>query len=157
MLHGLIKSFHMTVRKRRQKGLRVSNFYWSFSNDVLAVKGLRYESDWLTYRTQYRRTVDVCVCLLNNPLLSLIFHSTFRQLAWKHHHHPNHRDLAKPCRRRESFRKSTSLRKDHICSPRLTELAGWRHSLLHTWWNGLLRRASWKWAALTQRLWVWLN
>ena len=38
------KSFHMPVRKRKQKGLRVSNFALLlvvFSSDIIAVKGLR--------------------------------------------------------------------------------------------------------------------
>ena len=38
------KSFRMPVRKRRQKGLKSSNFVllWSFSNGIMAVKGLNY-------------------------------------------------------------------------------------------------------------------
>ena len=35
----------MTLRKRKQKGLvfQISAFYWSFSSDFMAVKGLNYQ------------------------------------------------------------------------------------------------------------------
>ena len=32
--------FHMTVWKSKQKGFQISHFYWSFSSDDMAVKGL---------------------------------------------------------------------------------------------------------------------
>ena len=47
------KSFHILVRKRKQKGLRVSDshFHWSFSVHILAVKGLKWirskDARWL--------------------------------------------------------------------------------------------------------------
>ena len=32
--------FHMSVRKGKQKGFQIWHFYWSFSSDIMAVKGL---------------------------------------------------------------------------------------------------------------------
>ena len=32
--------FHMPVRKSKQEGIQIWHFYWSFSSDSMAVKGL---------------------------------------------------------------------------------------------------------------------
>ena len=48
---------------KKAEGFQIWHFYWSFSNDILAVKGLSYESDWLTYRTSIgEQWMCVCVC-----------------------------------------------------------------------------------------------
>ena len=40
IVHFEKKSFHILMRKRKQKGLRIqiSHFYWSFSSGIMAVK-----------------------------------------------------------------------------------------------------------------------
>ena len=66
--------FHMAVQKSKQKGFQISHFYWSFSSDDVAVKGLNicdctnifqpnssYKASWWGALWSFR--TDKCCCV----------------------------------------------------------------------------------------------